>query len=73
MSKLDALQFAVKFRDMADMLKRHGWKVKVTVWNDEGDEWEVTPVGTKQTKKATVVVPCTVETPNAKQTETKGP
>ena len=54
MKNVDRLKFTGHFRDLADALKRHGWKMKLTVWDDLGEEWELTPRSAVRTKRATL-------------------
>lgn len=54
MRNVDRLKFTGHFRDLNDALKRHGWKMKLTIWNDSGEEWELTPLSAVRTKRATL-------------------
>jgi len=56
MRKIDRLKFAGHLQDISEALRRHGWKWKLTVWNDSGEEWEILPVSARQTKRPTIKV-----------------
>ena len=60
-SRIGRLKFASVLKDLFSSVKRAKWKVRVTLWDPEtGEEWEVTPVGSRQTKVPTTYVECVV-------------
>lgn len=52
--QLQRFQFQSTLRELYEAVAGLGWKVKLTLWHPgSGEEWEVTPVGSKQTKRPT--------------------
>jgi len=63
-SRIGRLKFASVLKDLFSSVQRAKWKVKVIVWDPEsGEEWEVTPAGSRQTKRASDRVECVVVVP----------
>lgn len=51
-SQIQRFQFQSTLRDLFEVVAGQGWKVKLTFWDPKnGEEWEVTPIGSKQTKR----------------------
>lgn len=52
---LRKLRFHAVLRDLFGLVPAH-WRIRVTVWNPgTAEEWEITPVGAKQVRRATVI------------------
>jgi hypothetical protein len=51
-SRLSELRFKRILKDLEKLLKPHRWKMKLTIWRDDGETWEFTPMSAVQKKKA---------------------
>lgn len=52
--QLQRFQFQSTLKELFTAVASQGWKVKVILWNPQnGEEWEATPVGSKQLKRPT--------------------
>lgn len=52
MDNLERLQFSGKVRELFEMATSRGWKVKLVIWKDTGEQWELNPQGSRQTGEA---------------------
>lgn len=49
-------------KTLFELITKPGWRAKITLWNpDTGEEWEVIPTSSLQTKKPTQHLECTVQ------------
>jgi len=55
------VKFIQTLKDLFRVVGRAKWKVRVILWDPEtGEEWEVTPVGSRRTKSPVSPLKCTV-------------
>lgn len=60
----ERLQFKSLLNKLFTAVAKRGWKVKLTLWNpNTGEEWEVIPTSSTQTKRPTERVQVEVRDP----------
>ncbi len=48
-ANLARLQFKGKIDEIFRLATARGWKVKLVIWKDSGEEWTLNPKGSQQT------------------------